>query len=125
MLLLYSLLCSHSTLTAETFPSSVALSVCQSEQRGDRGGVAGAVAVAAAAVAVAAAAAAALGGDHSAGILRAGSTRAPGWVRVQWVLTEVLKLLRPVRPSLRSLLLLSSQSTSKVLTQEKDKGSNR
>lgn len=62
LLLLYSLLCSHSTLTAETFPSSVALSVCQSEQSGDRGGVAGAVAVAAAA-------AAALGGDHSAGIL--------------------------------------------------------
>lgn len=73
------------------------------------------------AVAVAAAAAAALGGDHSAGILRAGSTRAPGWVCLQWVLTEVLKLLQPVRPNLRSLLLLSSQSTSKVLTQEKDR----
>lgn len=34
----YSLLCSHSTLTAETFPSSVALSACQSELSGDRSG---------------------------------------------------------------------------------------
>lgn len=85
----------------------------------------GTEAVAGAGAAAAVAAAAALGGDHSAGVLRAGSPRAPGWVPLQWVLAEVLKRLQPVRPSLPSLPLLSSQSTSKVLTQEKDKGSNR
>lgn len=44
-----------------------------SQSRVEKEAVAGAVAVATAATAVAAAAAAALGGDHSAGILRAGS----------------------------------------------------
>lgn len=34
---LFTVSCSHSTLTAETSPSSVALSACQSEQSGDRG----------------------------------------------------------------------------------------
>lgn len=64
------------------------------------------------------------GGDHSAGILRAGS---PGVLGVGWAavaLTEVLKRLQASRPNLPSLPRLSSQPTSKVLTQEKDKGSN-
>lgn len=59
---LFTLFYVATSLTAETFPTSVALSACQSEKSGKR------QTAAAAAVAASAASAAALGGDHSAGI---------------------------------------------------------
>lgn len=118
------LLCSHSALTAETFPSSAALSACQSEQSGDRGRGRSSREVAVASVAVAAAAAAALGGDHSAGILGAGSPRELR--RVGWAAVGADRGAEapPTRALVYPLPLLRSQPTSKVFTQEKDKGSN-
>lgn len=114
---LFTLFYVATPLTAETFPTSVALSAFQSEQsrgregdgRSSRGSSSSRP-----------------GGRSFRRHLRVGSRESgssEGWDPLQRALAEVLKRLHLVRPGLPSPLLLAIQPTSKVLTQE-DKGSN-
>lgn len=114
---LFTLFYIATPLTAETFPTSVALSACQSEQSRGRGSDGRSSR---------GSSSSRPGGRSFRRHLRVGSRESgstEGWDPLQQALAEVLKRLHLVRPGLPSPLLLAIQPTSKVLTQE-DKGSN-